>query len=121
MNNVTVKTTDWQMTDELSACLDEKIAAIEKLLRDPESETVRCNVELSAIRDQHATRFRAEMTLTENGRLYRAEARGGTMRDALDQLKEGIQQQLRKSKQKHVSFLRRGGLVLKRWSRFGRE
>ena len=121
MQNVHVKTTGWSMTDEISTYLDEKLSAIEKLVHDPENQTLRCDVELAHDRDQHASVARAEMNLFVNGMLYRAQARGATMQAALDGVKDEMQQQLRTSKQKHGSLLRRGGTRLKSWLRFGRE
>ena len=121
MKNLNVKTSGWDMTDEISAYLDEKVAGIEKMLADPDDGTLKCDVELAQTREQHASVARADMRLSINGESYRAEATGETMQAAIDALKDDMQRQLRKVKSKNSSLLKRGGAQLKRWMKFGRE
>ena len=119
MKNFTIKTTDWTMTDEISLYLDDKMVAIEKLITNPDADTVRCDVELGKARDQHANAWRAEMNLFVDGTTHRSEATGETLQEALDEVKDEIMRQLKKTKQKHTSLLRRGGASVKNWLRFG--
>jgi ribosomal subunit interface protein len=120
MKNLTVKTTDWTMTDEIARYLDEKLVAIDKLLSDQDADTIRCDVQLGKSRDQHAETWRAEMNLFVGGAMHRAEAHGETLQAALDEVKDEMSQQLRKTKQKHASLLRKGGAAVKDWLRFGK-
>ena len=119
MQNLTIKTTEWTMTDEIRTYLDEKLLAIDKLI-DSDPETVRCDVELGKARENHAHAFRAEMNLFIGGAMVRSEATGETLQVALDEVKDEIVRQLKKSKQKHTSLLRRGGASVKNWLRFGK-
>lgn len=121
MKNLTVKTTGWQMTDEIEKYLGDKLATIEKLIPNPDADTVRCDVELSETREQHATVWGAEMNVFLGKMVYRSSAKGDTMQAALDEVKDEIMRQLQKTKQKNVSLLRRGGAKVKEWLRFGRE
>lgn len=109
------------MTDEVSAYLDEKLIAIEKILSDPDDSTIRWDVELAQTRDQRAPVFRAEVNIFLNGETLRAESTGETMNAAIDGVKNEMQRQLRKVKSKNSSFLRRGGSQIKKFLKFGRE
>lgn len=120
MKNLTIKTTEWTMTDEIRVYLDEKLQAIDKLITDFGGDTVRCDVELGKARDQHADAWRAEMNLFIEGVLVRSEAQGETLQAALDEVKDEIVRQLKKTKQKRTSLLRRGGAAVKDWLRFGK-
>lgn len=121
MKNLTIKTTGWEMTDEIESYLAEKIQAIDKLLADPNADTVRCDVELGQAREDHANKWRAEMTLFVGGDSFRSVGTGEGMQAALDEVKDDIQQQLRKGKRKQMSLVRRGGSVIKHWLKFGRQ
>lgn len=121
MKNLSIKTTGWEMTDEIRNYLEEKIISIEKLLADPDADDVKCDIELEETRQSHANVWRAEMNLFVGGTLYRAEATADGMQAAIDEIKDDMQRQLRKSKRKNLSLIKRGGARLKSWMRFGRE
>ena len=120
MKNLTIKTTGWEMTNEIETYLAEKIQSIEKLLVDPDADTVRCDVELGQAREEHANKWRAEMSLFIGGESYRSVAVADGMEAALDEMKDEIQRQLRKGKRKQMSLVKRGGAMMKEWLRFGK-
>ncbi|MBI4093897.1 ribosome-associated translation inhibitor RaiA [Candidatus Kaiserbacteria bacterium] len=120
--NIRVKATDFQMTPETRAYLDERIATLQKLLTG--SETIaRVEVELGrdAGRPRHgANIFFAEMIVIVPGqeRIY-ARNNSESVNGAIDDVKEEIERQLRREKQFHIRLYRRGGRLAKRLIRFG--
>ncbi len=114
-----IKTTDYTITPEVSAYLDEKLATIEKLITD---ESAHCDVEIGRAvgHSQQGDVWKAEITLTFSGERLRAIAHEESINAAIDIVKDEMMQQLRKTKGKSVSLSRRAGLKVKEWLRFGR-
>lgn len=119
MKHLTIKTTEWQMSPEIQAHLDEKLLAIEKLLPDPDADTVRCDVELSHVGDKTGNEWRVEMNLLLGKELLRSEARAESMQAAIDIVKDEMHRQLERMKRRRSSLLKRGGARLKDLLRFG--
>lgn len=121
MKNVQTKTTNFDMTPEVSEYLEGKLAMLDKLITVADEDAVRCDVEIEQVRDQHANAWRAELNLSIEGGLYRAEARGETAQAAIDQAKDELQRQLRRHKSKRRDLMKRGGASLKKLLKFGRK
>lgn len=119
--DVRVKTTDYEITGEVSSYLDQRIAHIEKLLAD-ESETARLEVELGrdAGRPRHGENvWYAEMLIrTPGGANIRATNHAASINAAIDDVKEEVERQLRREKQIHVRLLRKSGALAKRLMRW---
>jgi ribosomal subunit interface protein len=109
------------MTPEISAYLDEKLAAIEKLINVPDEDAVRGDVELANTHTQDGQPWNAEINLYVNGELYRAVAKGESVNAALDAVKDELMSRLRRSKKKRFDMLKRGGARIKQLLKFGRE
>ena len=65
-------------------------------------------------------RYRAEGNLSVDGKLLRAEAMGDTLEGAVDQMRDELVRELRKSRGRERGLAKRGGTALKRLLRFGR-
>lgn len=116
--NRNIKTTQYELTPEIATYLDERLAAIERLIQGKHSV---CDVELEKVVEQvHGNIWRAEMNLEVEGHLYRGEATGESMNAAIDALKDEMMRHLRKEKTKEMSMIKRGGAMVKEWLRFGR-
>lgn len=120
MKNFSVKTSNYELSDDVAAYLDEKMLAIEKLLSDPDADTVQCDVELARVGDKAGNEWRAEMNIMIGKEVLRAEARAGDLQSAIDIVKNEMQPQLERLKRKRSSLLKRGGAKLKDMLRFGR-
>lgn len=111
------KTTDYQMTPEVASYLGEKIASIERLL-GTDSHGARLEVELGRDtgRMQHGAHvWFAEMTLSVPGGAHaRATNRASTINAAIDDVKEELEKQIRRSKKLHKRLIRKGGALAKR-------
>lgn len=121
--DVRIKTTDVEMTPALSAFLDERVAAIGKLVGD--DPAARCEVELGrdAGRPRHSEHlWFAEFYIVRSGtEPVRAANRGATINEAINDARDEVVSQLQKGKRKYLHLLRRQGARVKEWFRFGGE
>jgi len=119
--DVRIKTTDYEITAEVSSYLDQRIAHVEKLLGE-EAEGARLEVELGrdAGRPRHdENMWYAEMMVTAPGGMQvRATNRAASINAAIDDVKEEMERQVRREKQVHIRFLRKSGALAKRWMRW---
>lgn len=117
---IRIKASDYEMTPEVSAYLDEKIATLERLVHDA---AARCEVEIGRAvgHSEHGDVWKAEIVITNFGERLYVIAQEESVNAAIDIAKDEMLQQLRKSKGKHATLLRRFGARLKNWTRFGRE
>lgn len=115
-----IKTTDYQLTDETRSYLDDKIASIKKILGN-EAASARCEVTLGRAvgHSENGDVWRAEIIVQNSGERHVAAARAESINAAIDQAKDEMLQQLRKSKGKEVSLMRRMGARLKKFARRG--
>lgn len=114
-----IKTTDYEMTKETSDYLDDKLAAIEKMLGG-DAPTARCEVELGrdAGRPRHgANIYFAEYHILYPGGSVRASNRSESVNGAIDDAKEEVVRQLLKERKVHIRMWRRGGALAKRLMR----
>lgn len=120
--DIRIKTADYQMTPEVSAYLDERIAYIAKMLGG-DATLARCEVELgrAAGNQQHGNNmWRAEINIIYPGGAHiRATNNAENMNMAIEDAKEEAVRQLRSEKQIHRRYIRKGGAALKRLMRLG--
>lgn len=115
--NVRIKATDFKITPVIQKYLDARLATLEKLLAD-DANAARCEVELG--RDARGQRhgehvWFAEVTISvPGGPKARATNRGSTINEAIDDVKEEVERQLRKEKKSKISATRKGGATAKR-------
>jgi len=120
--DIRIKTTDYEITADVSDYLNDKIASIEKILAH-DAETARLEVEVGRAigSSQQGDVWRAEFIVMHDGDRHIATASGESVNAAIDIAKDEILQQLRKSKGRNSTLTRRMGARLKRLTRFGRE
>ncbi len=122
--DIRIKTTDYEITPEVSTYLGEKIASIEKML-GTDALMARIEVEIgrAAGNQRHGDNlWIAEILLHyPGGPQIRASNHADNVNTAIDDVKEEVLRQLRTEKQTHRRLLRKGGAAIKRWMRFGSE
>lgn len=120
-----IKATGITLSPEISDYLDKRLTALEKFV-DPEDDANICYVELARTTSHHKAGdiFKAELTLHLGGESLRAVAELADLHSAIDQAKEELLRELRRSKTKQISIVRRGGRQIKdlikgitRWGR----
>lgn len=120
--NITVKSTHQDLTLSMRELVEEKLSALEKLVGGPATPaTLSCEIEQSLSVERAGAKYRAEGNLSVDGRLFRAEAKSGTLEGAVDQVRDDLMRELRHARGKERELLKRGGAALKRMLRFGRN
>jgi ribosomal subunit interface protein len=114
--NVRVKSTNYQMTQETSDYLDARIDALQKLLGADEAVS-RCEVEVGrdAGNQKHgANLWFAEFHILFPGGAVRSVNKSESINGAIDDAKEEVARQLRKSRKLHIRMWRKSGAAFKR-------
>ncbi len=114
--NISIKATGQELTEETRELVESKFAKLEKLAG--EGAKLSCEIEESIAVVRAGGRYRAEGNLTEDGKLYRAEATHETLEGAVDRVRDELMSELRKSRGKDRGLFRRGGRMVKGWLRF---
>ncbi len=96
----------------LAAVVDEKLAPLGKFIGE-ETAAV-CEVEFEKMTGHQQGRiYRVEVNLTCNGHLYRAEATESTFDEAVDVVRDELDTELSRAKDKHHTLEKREGRILK--------
>jgi ribosomal subunit interface protein len=113
-----VRTTNFEMTAEIAAYLDEKVESLERLISD---DAARCEVELGRAvgHSQQGDVWKAEFVVHQFGERLYAVAEKESVKAAIDIAKDEMLQQLRKGKSRNTSLARRMGARLKKFARRG--
>lgn len=100
---ITIKTKNLDLTPSLQEWVDEKIGALEKFIERFETEgQILCEVEVARTTNHHhkGDVFYAEANLHMPGRKIRAEAQDFDVRVAVDRVRDRLQSDLVKHKEK---------------------
>lgn len=113
-----IKATNFEMTADIVAYLDEKVESLERLITD---EAARVEVELgrTAGHSQQGDVWKAEIIVHQSGERLYAIAEKESVKAALDVAKDEMLQQLRKGKKKNTSLARKMAARLKKFARRG--
>lgn len=109
-----IKTTNIELTQEISDYLDKRLQSIEKLI-DPQDTSAMFDIEIGKTTEHHQSGniFKAEINLHIAGKQLRATAEETTILIAIDKVEKEIVQELRRFKGKKRRLLRRGGVAIK--------
>ena len=92
----------------LTGVVEQKCATLEKYLRD--NEEVICEVEFEKVATrQNGQIHRLEANITVNGSLFRAEATEESFEKAIDEVRDELDKELRRSKEKHETLNKQAG------------
>ncbi|MCE9541271.1 HPF/RaiA family ribosome-associated protein [Candidatus Kaiserbacteria bacterium] len=115
--NIRIKTSDYEMPTKVSLYLAEKLVSLEKLL-GADADTTRCEVELGRATGRHKHseyQWFAEIQVKQPG-MPRLVARNheSAINAAIDNAKDEMLRQLRKSKTSRATKTRKAGAKTKR-------
>jgi putative sigma-54 modulation protein len=113
---IIIKTTNLELTSAIKEHVEQKIGSVDKLLDDMDRNVIEARVEIGRITKHHRKGdiFRAEVNLTLPGRLLRSVAEEGDLRTALDQVKNELQQEIKKYRGKKEAQYKRGARKAKK-------
>ena len=108
------KGTNYELAPEITSKTQKKVKALKKFLGG-NARTVHAYVELGkeTNRHQNGDIWRAEVNFDTQGTMFRAVAVRDTLENAIDEAVNELGKELRRSKKKNESLVRRGGAVLK--------
>lgn len=117
--NITIKATHQDITLEMRELVEEKFSTLDKLLMRSTDPSLACEIEESIAVERSGAKYRVEGNLSVDGKLFRAEATGTTLEDAVDQVRDGLSREVQRAQGKRQGLLRRSGAALKRMLRLG--
>jgi len=111
-----IKTKDLNLTDTIEDYLEKKLASLEKFLSDFNQESIITEIEVGRTTRHHQTGdiFRAEINLSINGKLFRVESERDDLYAAIDEVRDDLEQEIRKFKTKKETIYIRGARSLKK-------
>lgn len=112
------KATNTEMIGELQDIMEQKLHSLEKYIGD--ETDVKCAVEFEKINAQTSGQiFRVEANLHVAGKLFRAESTETTFEEAIDEVRNELDKELRRSNKKQETLLKKGGRAIKKMLRKG--
>jgi len=118
---IKIKATNLELTPAIEHYVREKIGMIEKLFAHygKESGELIFEVEVGKTTEHHRKGdvFRAEINFNANGSNLRSESVKDNLYVAIDEAKDEMQGELRRHKNREHSFLKRGGMQIKKFLR----
>lgn len=115
---INFKKNDADVTEALLELAEEKLQTLEKFIG--EAPTL-CEAEFEKVSNQQSGFvYRFEVNLEVNGKLYRADAVGDSFEKAIDEVRNELDKELRRARDKKDTLIRRGGRKIKEMLRFGR-
>ncbi len=116
-----IKTTNFDMTPEVSKYLDDKLVTLEKFINKDDG-SVKCDVEIGRTTEHHKSGkvFRAEINISIGKKMLRAESEEASINAAIDNVKDEISRRLNRKKGRSFALLKRGGGKIKKMLRIGK-
>ena len=111
--NIKIKTTGISLTPAISEYADKRLEKVTKVIGNDPSYI--CDVELAKTTSHHKNGdiFRAEIHIVGKGKDLYASAEDADLYAAIDLVRDEIIREIRASKGKRLSFIRKGGAQVK--------
>ncbi|MEM9336849.1 MAG: ribosome-associated translation inhibitor RaiA [Patescibacteria group bacterium] len=115
---INFKATNTELDMALQDLVTQKFTSLEKFLGN--ETDVKCDVEFEKVSAQQSGAVhRVEANLWLAGTLHRADATEHSFEEAVDEVRNELDKELRRSNDKKSSLLKRGGRKIKEMLRFG--
>jgi len=112
--NITIKATGCELSDESRAFIEEKLLSVRKLMgKDVVEALLAFELEESIGVVRAGAKYRADATLTYEGKVFRAEAMADTFETVVDRVRDELSRELSRARGKGRSLFRRGGAKIK--------
>lgn len=114
MVNVSIKSTEFNMTPDIEGYAREKFESLEKHIDLNGEEDILAEIEFE--RSTHHKKgevFRVEANISFKGQMVRAEATRHDPRVAIDDVRQQLDKRIRRSKGRRFDLIKRGGRKLK--------
>ena len=116
---IIIKATNIKLSPSINEYVNEKIGGLDKFLKKFDPELTKAYVEVGKITQgqRQGDIFRAEVNLNINGRLIRVEETEESLHTAIDLVKDELQREIRRHKDKQETKFIRGA---RSWKKFWR-
>lgn len=116
------KSKNFSLTPSIEEYVQKKIRTLEKFLKNFDQETIKIEVEVGRTTYHHKSGevFRAEINLSLGRQLLRAESEQTDLFSAIDEVRDDLEQEIKKFKdRKETIFLRGARSIKKRFALSG--
>lgn len=115
---ITTRVTNTDIAGDLKNILEQKLYSLEKFIGN--ETDVKCDVEFEKVAPhEKGPIFRVEVNLLVAGVMHRAEATKESFAEAIDEVRNQLDKELRRHNKKQNTLLKKGGRQLKEMARFG--
>lgn len=112
------KSTRVEVDDDLKDLTEQKLSILDKFIGSDSS--TKCEVEFEKVTaQQNGQIHRVEANILHGGRLFRAEATELSFEEAIDKVRQELEEEIRRAGEKQESLFRRGARRLKEMMRRG--
>lgn len=112
--NYNIKGTGVSVSDEIRTYIEKRLEHTEKFLDDA---TAHVDIEVEYHQKITGVKYRAEFTLRNHAEVFRAEAVGENLHEAVDTAGNELAQEVRRSKKRHLRLMRHGAVKFKEFVR----
>ena len=113
------KATNTELIGELQDILEQKLHSLTKYIAEDQTDLT-CQAEFEKVTAQTSGKiYRIEVNLYIDGTLYRAESTETTFEEAIDEVRNELDKELRRASGKRETMFKKGGRKLKEMLRFG--
>ena len=104
------KKRDFAITPSIESYVDKKMETLEKFFKSFGEEKRVIEIELGRVTARHKTGdvFRAEINLDLGGKMFRAESEQTDIFSAIDEMRDDLEQEIKKFKEKKGTIFLRG-------------
>ncbi|MFZ2593274.1 MAG: ribosome-associated translation inhibitor RaiA [Minisyncoccia bacterium] len=107
--NISYKTDNFDLTDEITSYAEEKVVSLEKFIGDQDAHEAEILVELSKDEKHHSGLiYRADITVITAEQRTHAVGHGSGMKEALDLAKDELKRRLTRRKGRMMRLVRHG-------------
>lgn len=117
---INFKITNTSVNDDLKVTLEQKLHTLEKYLG--KETDVKCDAEFEKVAPSEKGKiYRVEVNLFVSGIMHRAESTQETFIEAIDEVRNELDKELRRRNKKHMTLIKKGGRKIKEWMRWGKQ
>ena len=112
------KATNTELIGELQDIIEQKLHSLDKYIGD--ETDLKCQVEFEKITAQTSGKiYRVEVNFFMAGKMYRAESTTTTFEEAIDEVRNELDKELRRTRKRKITLFKKGGRAIKRMMRRG--
>jgi len=110
------KSKNFSLTPSIEDYIQKKISSLEKFLNNFNEQVIRCEMEVGKTTSRHRSGdiFRAEINLSVGGRMFRVESERDDLFAAVDEVRDELEQEVKKFKAKKETIFIRGARSIKK-------